>query len=121
MGIFGVLVECHTARRGPEVAVVVHIQLSDDTQLLEIGNAARGVRSFARLLQRGQQHRRQNRDDRDDDQQFDQCESMLFHLERSLSPCPIERNMKFIVYILWHIFAQNASVHRGKTAFFRAK
>ena len=75
--IFQGLVERGRVRRGPEIAVVVDVELSGRAQLLQIGYAARAVRPFARGLQRREQHRRQNRDDRDHDQKFDQREGPI--------------------------------------------
>jgi len=51
--------------------------------LLELGDAGRLLRPFPCLVQRRQQHRRENGDDGDHDQQFDQGESGSFHFSLS--------------------------------------
>ena len=56
----------------PEIVVVVQIHPGDRTQVLEVALALAPHRLLARMLQRGQQHRRQYRNDRDHHQQFDQ-------------------------------------------------
>ena len=56
----------HALRRDV-IAVVADILNHRRPHLFQVGQAGAPVRLFARFLERGQQHRRQNRDDRDDD------------------------------------------------------
>jgi hypothetical protein len=50
---------------------VLHIHLNAMPNLLDIAQAARLARLFARLSEHGEQNRRQYRDNRDDDQKLD--------------------------------------------------
>ncbi len=60
---------------GHDVVVISHIKHHSQTQLFDIAQAFDPVGFGFRLAKRGQQHRRQDRDDGDDDQQLDQSEA----------------------------------------------
>ena len=65
---------------GADVAFVVRrIHGSGKTDLLQIADAGDAFCFFTGLGQGGQQHGGQNRDDRDDDQKFNQGEVFVFH------------------------------------------
>ena len=75
--------------RDETAAVVAHVEGETRANLFQVVRAADALRFLAGLRQRWQQHGRQNRDDRDDDQKFNECESSLFfHVDLVLSyPC----------------------------------
>ena len=58
--------------------VVVTVHSGGQTDLLHVACAGDSARFVAGFRQRRQQHGGQNRDDRDDDQQFNQCEGQDF-------------------------------------------
>ena len=60
------------------VFVVVHVHDTGQTNLLQIACAGDGASLFTGFRQRGQQHGGQNRDDRDNHQQFNQRERYDF-------------------------------------------
>ena len=61
------------------VVVVLRVHRKAKANLLQIACAGDGTRLLARLGQRGQQHRRQDRDDGDDNQKLNQGK-MPFHV-----------------------------------------
>ncbi len=66
----------HVLRRTHRENVVGCVVIVErDADLFEIVGALNSPRCFPRDLHRGQEQRDQNRDDRDDDEQFDQCET----------------------------------------------
>ena len=66
--------------RRRHIAVVrIGIQGMPGADLFQVAEAVDRLSPLTRLVQRGQQHRSENGDDRDDDQQFNQGESTLFH------------------------------------------
>ena len=69
-----------------DLVIVVHrVHVPDEAHLLEVAAAGDHAPFFARLAQGGQQHGRQNRDDRDDHQQFNQRKSQkTFHDSKKL-------------------------------------
>jgi len=64
-------------RPGP--AVGVRIERQRETGLLEVVEAGGGARLFPRLVERGEQHSGQDRDDGDHDEEFDQSKRKAFH------------------------------------------
>ena len=66
-----------SGRRKVLMVAGVHEQRAAD--LFHIVGASGFPGSNPRLLKRGQQHRRENRDDRDDHQELNQGESAFFH------------------------------------------
>jgi hypothetical protein len=56
------------------VIVVLHIELYPDPDLAQIGKARRGAARFFHPGDRRHQHRRENRDNGNDDQEFDERE-----------------------------------------------
>ena len=65
-------------RPAEHVAVILAVHVRGKTDLFQIACAGNGARLVTGFRQRGQQHGGQNRDDRDDDQQFDQGEGQYF-------------------------------------------
>ncbi|WP_288593529.1 hypothetical protein [uncultured Victivallis sp.] len=64
-----------TGRVGHEkVVVIVGVQLVCGADLFQVAEALDPFRLFAGLVQRGQQHSRQNRDDRHDHEQLNEGE-----------------------------------------------
>ena len=79
------LVEPHLIRiripgAGQEVLRNIRIHCGIERQLLDVARAFDALRLFAGLIQGRKQHRRENRDDRNNDKKFDQGESTLFHV-----------------------------------------
>ena len=64
--------------RDRPVVVVTRVNHGEIPEGFQIVDAGGGLRPRPRLLERRQQHRSENRDDRDHDQKFDQSE-MPFH------------------------------------------
>src|ERR1051325_2664752 len=62
-------------RRRISVVVVLQVHLHRQPDLLEVAAAHGATTLFLGAAQRGQQDRRQNRDDRDDDEKLDEGES----------------------------------------------
>ena len=65
------------AEIGKDLIVVIQIHVKREAPLPEIAEAGDAIGLFLRLGQRGQKHRRQNRDDGDHHEQFDQRKSAL--------------------------------------------
>jgi hypothetical protein len=59
------------------VGLVIVLSIHEHTQhdLLVVGNAGNGTRFFARLGEDREENGSENRDYRDDDEQFDECET----------------------------------------------
>ena len=58
------------------VAVFIGVELHVNADLPQIVQARGAIRLRLGLRQRGEQHGGDDRDDRDDDQQFDECEAL---------------------------------------------
>ena len=58
-----------------QVAVVIRVEGPGDGELPEVVQAGRSLRPAFGGAERGQEQARQNRDDRDDDEQFDEGEA----------------------------------------------
>ena len=74
------------------VILVVRVHAAGEADLLEVVQTGCRPSLALSLAQSGQQKRRQNRDDGDNDQQFNQCErtpSHSFHLYRSTVGAPV--------------------------------
>ena len=67
----------------PVMIVVIAIHGIGEDNLLEVGEAGDGLRFGAGFGEGGQQHGGENRDDRDDDEEFNQREVLLFHVSDS--------------------------------------
>ena len=63
------------------VFMIVREHCETRSELFQVVDAARLLAAFPRFLQGREQHRGENRDDRNDDQQFDQgeCSAFSFH------------------------------------------
>ena len=62
----------------PVVVVRAGVQVRCGSELFQNAGAFDLLRGFPRLVQRGQEHRGQNGDDRNHDQKLNQSESVLF-------------------------------------------
>ena len=78
VGIIALPVDAVADRR-KEISVVAGIADGGGRHLLEPGLTAGVLRPGARLVQRRQQHAGEDRDDRDDDEEFDKGENPFFH------------------------------------------
>ena len=74
-GLVGRLV--HVAERD-EIRIVLLVHVMGEPHLLQLGDTGDGAGLFTGLGEGGQQHGGQDRDDRDDDQQFNQREGEHF-------------------------------------------
>lgn len=61
------------------IAVVARVYVNTHADLFEIAHGTEAHGAFLRFGQRGQQHRRQNRDDGDHHKQFDEGKSSAFY------------------------------------------
>ena len=85
--------------------VIVRVELKTGHDLLQISGTRCGAGAFSCQIQRGQQHRGEDRDDRDNDKKFDQGEipfhgtvsvglvEHLFKLYRRTAAMSITRNL----------------------------
>ena len=67
------------------LVVVTDVHQGAEGELLEVAQAGGLARLFARLGEDGEQDRRQDGDDRDDDQQLDQGEALALHVALSFT------------------------------------
>ena len=84
---------------GGVVGVVVGVHDHGESELLEVGGAGDGARLLAGLRQGGQQHRRQDGDDRDDDEQLDQGEVSVSLLHGNDAPFQFWNGLGRMVWV----------------------